>query len=175
MRVGQSFDLIKKRLTLDSGGYAVLYYIDGFVKDEISEKLMEYYIKTPPEKLADTIPYVETENTDDTERMTTSILSGATLLLLPGQKGGTIIDTRSYPVRGIEEPGNDRVLRGPRDGFCETIIFNTALIRRRIRDRICLPMPATTQITETLTAAGSWILLSTLFIIAMARTLWLLL
>ena len=134
MREGQSFDLIKKRLTLDSGGYAVLYYIDGFVKDEISEKLMEYYIKTPPEKLADTIPYVETENTDDTERMTTAILSGATLLLLPGQKGGTIIDTRSYPVRGIEEPGNDRVLRGPRDGFCETIIFNTALIRRRIRD-----------------------------------------
>jgi len=134
LRVGESFDLLKKQLTLDSGGYASLYYIDGFVKDQITEKLMEYYIKTPPEELSHNIPYVEVENTDDIERMVTSVLSGATVMLLPSQTGGIVIDTRSYPTRGIEEPGNDRVLRGPRDGFCETLIFNTALIRRRIRD-----------------------------------------
>jgi stage V sporulation protein AF len=46
-----------------------------------------------------------------------------------------IIDARTYPVRGPEEPDLERVVRGPRDGFVETIIFNTALTRRRIRDR----------------------------------------
>jgi stage V sporulation protein AF len=45
-----------------------------------------------------------------------------------------IIDSRSYPARSTEEPQNDRVMRGSRDGFVETLISNTALIRRRIRD-----------------------------------------
>ena len=45
-----------------------------------------------------------------------------------------IIDARTYPARETAEPENDRVMRGARDGFVETLIFNTALIRRRIRD-----------------------------------------
>ena len=45
-----------------------------------------------------------------------------------------MIDARTYPARGIEEPNDDRVLRGSRDGFVETLVHNTALIRRRIRD-----------------------------------------
>ena len=45
-----------------------------------------------------------------------------------------IIDTRTYPARETSEPEGDRVMRGARDGFVETLIFNTALIRRRIRN-----------------------------------------
>lgn len=41
---------------------------------------------------------------------------------------------RSYPARGVDEPDKDKSLRGSRDGFVETIVFNTALMRRRIRD-----------------------------------------
>ena len=44
------------------------------------------------------------------------------------------IDCRTYPARGVAEPGKEKVLRGSRDGFVETLIFNTAMIRRRIRD-----------------------------------------
>lgn len=36
--------------------------------------------------------------------------------------------------KGVSEPSGETVLRGSRDGFTETIRFNTALIRRRIRD-----------------------------------------
>ena len=45
-----------------------------------------------------------------------------------------LIDSRTYPARETSEPEGDRVMRGARDGFVETLIFNTALIRRRIRD-----------------------------------------
>ena len=45
-----------------------------------------------------------------------------------------IIDSRTYPARETAEPEGDRVMMGARDGFVETLIFNTALIRRRIRD-----------------------------------------
>ncbi len=43
--------------------------------------------------------------------------------------------TRSYPKRNVGEPDNDKVLSGAHDGFVESIMINTALIRRRIRDR----------------------------------------
>lgn len=45
-----------------------------------------------------------------------------------------LIDARTYPVRGPEEPDTERVVRGSRDGYVETIVFNTALTRRRVRD-----------------------------------------
>ena len=45
-----------------------------------------------------------------------------------------IIDCRSYPARSISEPDKDKTMRGSRDGFVETLVCNTALIRRRIRD-----------------------------------------
>ena len=44
------------------------------------------------------------------------------------------MDARSYPARETGEPEGDKVMRGARDGFVETLVFNTALIRRRIRD-----------------------------------------
>jgi stage V sporulation protein AF len=62
------------------------------------------------------------------------VLSVATLMI--GSRFGEygiLIDSRSYPARETTEPQNDRVMRGPRDGFVETLISNTALIRRRVR------------------------------------------
>ena len=45
-----------------------------------------------------------------------------------------MIDARTYPSRNPEEAEIERVVRGSRDGFTETIVFNTALLRRRVRD-----------------------------------------
>ena len=62
------------------------------------------------------------------------LLSGITAVLIDGYDKCMMIDCRTYPARGVGEPEKDKVLRGSRDGFVETLIFNTALIRRRIRD-----------------------------------------
>ncbi|MBR5267328.1 MAG: spore germination protein, partial [Lachnospiraceae bacterium] len=56
-------------------------------------------------------------------------------LFIDGYEQCILIDCRTYPARDVSEPDKDKVLRGSRDGFVETLIFNTALIRRRIRDR----------------------------------------
>ena len=64
-----------------------------------------------------------------------TVLSGPTALVIDGVDEVIIIDARTYPVRGPEEPDTERVVRGARDGFVETIVFNTALTRRRVRDR----------------------------------------
>lgn len=44
-----------------------------------------------------------------------------------------LTELRSYPGRQPDEPDNEKVIRGSRDGFAENIMLNTALIRRRIR------------------------------------------
>ncbi|MBN4069763.1 MAG: spore germination protein [Alkaliphilus sp.] len=63
-----------------------------------------------------------------------NILSGETVLLLDDYEKIIIIGSRGWPMRSVSEPITESVIRGPRDGFTETLRVNTALIRRRIRD-----------------------------------------
>jgi stage V sporulation protein AF len=62
------------------------------------------------------------------------VLSGPMAILVEGQDRAIIVDVRAYPARQPQEPDIERVTRGSRDGFTETLIVNTALIRRRLRD-----------------------------------------
>lgn len=140
LRIDDNFDILEKRLII-GGQRASLFFIDGFVKDEILEKILEYFYSLKPEDLpaspetfqAGFLPYVETEVLEDMDRVVQNLLSGVACLFLSGIEGCLAIDCRTYPARGVEEPLKDRTLRGSRDGFVETIVFNTALIRRRIR------------------------------------------
>ncbi len=140
LRVRENFDVLSKTLRF-ADGEATLYYIDGFVKDTVMQKLMMHFLsqkKLPPsarEFMETAVPYVETDVTEDTELMIRMVLSGATLMLAETfGSAAVIIDSRTYPARETAEPEGDRVMLGARDGFVETLIFNTALVRRRIRN-----------------------------------------
>ena len=143
LRVQENFDIVKRQLFVDKVRFT-FYFVDGFIKDEVIEKMMEFFLKTKVQdalvqlsskEFADSfIPYVEVEVQKDLSALITSVLSGSLLLMVEGIEEGIIIDVRTYPTRGMSEPEDDKVLRGSRDGFVETLIFNTALIRRRIRD-----------------------------------------
>ena len=81
------------------------------------------------------VPYVEVEISADIDQLILSVLSGSVVMLgSTFEDKAIIIDARTYPARSTEEPNNDRVMQGAKDGFVETLIFNTALIRRRVRD-----------------------------------------
>lgn len=155
LHTSESFDLIKKTLTVGSDELT-LYYIDGFVKDAVMSKYMIYLLSlkglgdasdgTDSEKgmsarrraekfLNAHAPYVEAELSTDLSDMVKFVASGATLMIGSTFGGNAIIiDARTYPARQTAEPEGDKVMRGARDGFVETLIFNTALIRRRIRN-----------------------------------------
>ena len=143
LRVGESFDIIVKRLKI-GGRKATFYCLDGFVKDEMFEKELEYLSKLTKEDLdsvddADTfvdtyITYIECSAEADLDKFTTFILSGAVGLIVEDFSKAIIIDCRTYPARDVQEPESDKVLRGSHEGFVETVIFNTALIRRKIRN-----------------------------------------
>ena len=140
LKVEDNFDIIKKIVRFPAGE-VTLYYIDGFVKDSVMQKLMADFSKITQmpvnayQFMELYAPYVETEVSGDMSKIIPMVMSGASVLLCPVfGDNAIIIDSRSYPARTTAEPDSDRVMRGARDGFVETVIFNTALIRRRIRD-----------------------------------------
>lgn len=143
LKPDKSFDIIKRPLKI-GGRRASLYFIDGFIKDEVYEKILEFLYKQTHEEIAgiddmsrfaeNKLPYVETDAAYTVREVVTAVLSGPSVLIIEGIRGALLVDTRTYPMRGVEEPQKDRSLRGPRDGFVETLVMNTAMLRRRIRD-----------------------------------------
>ena len=77
-------------------------------------------------------PYHAVSTAPDRDVLLTAILSGQGAFITP-EGYAFIIDVRSYPGRQPEEPDIEKVIRGSRDGFTETLLQNTALIRRRLR------------------------------------------
>ncbi len=139
--VKESFDMIRRDMVI-GGKASVFYYIDGFIKDEAMLKIMDSFLSVSEEDMPDDaegfiqkqVPYVEVDILEDFDQVIRSVLSGPACLFIDGYKECIVLDCRTYPARGVEEPDKDRSLRGSRDGFVETIVFNTALMRRRIRD-----------------------------------------
>lgn len=141
LRSEQSFDLVRRDLII-ADRKAALFFIDGLLKDDITEKILEFFYKSVKSEnfksalyfAQSAVPYVEVEVTSDLKKICTDVLSGISALIVDGFTEVILLDTRTYPQRSTSEPDNDKVLRGSRDGFVETLINNTALIRRRIRD-----------------------------------------
>lgn len=141
--VGKSFDIIHLDVEYAEHKMA-MFLVDGLVKDDLLHLLMKFLAKVKKEELEKDvlkkllrtyIPYIEISTTDDLSEVVSGVLSGPTALIIDGIDEAILIDARTYPVRGPEEPDTERVVRGSRDGFVETIVFNTALTRRRVRDR----------------------------------------
>ncbi len=138
--VDKSFDLMY-RVVMIGGKKACFYLIDGFCKDEVMEKILEFLYKITPEEMPSTahdflkekMPYGEIDLIRTEDDLIQRVLSGIPVLLVDGYSELLATDFRTYPARSVDEPEKDKVMRGSRDGFVETIVYNTALIRRRIR------------------------------------------
>lgn len=140
LALGASFDLVYRVIHV-GGREACICYIDGFCKDELMQKMLQHFMDIKEEEMpADAhemskkkIPYVEVDIQSEWDQILYFILSGVFALFIDGYDHCLMIDSRTYPARSVSEPEKDKALRGSKDGFVETIVFNTALIRRRIR------------------------------------------
>lgn len=140
LHIDESFDFVYRIIEI-GGKKACIYFISGFVDADILEKLMQFFysVQLDQEKLSlndwtkKCLPYGQVEFIENLDDFVKKVLSGVPCLLLEGYEQIIAIDFRSYPGRGVEEPEKDRVMRGSRDGFVESLVTNVALIRRRIR------------------------------------------
>lgn len=139
--IKESFDLLQRDIIIGER-QSTFFFIDGFTKDDTMQKLMTSFFMIKKEDMPSTatgfskmaVSYVEVDVITDFDAVIRNILSGVTCLFVEGYEACIAIDCRTYPARSVDEPEKDKSLRGSRDGFVETIVFNTALIRRRIRD-----------------------------------------
>ena len=142
LRPQDNYDIIAKQIEIGSKK-ATLFCITGFIKDEMFDMTMQYLTKITKGEMDKAIDadsflrhfttYVSSVAEENSDIFITAILSGAIGILIEGYRKGIIIDCRSYPARNVQEPESDKVLRGSHEGFVESIIVNTALIRKKVR------------------------------------------
>lgn len=135
--------VIKKRVK------AAMVFIDGLIdRNLVNENIMKplmfniHYMCDETDEEIDNIAYIEStllsvgeiKETASMNKAVDSFLSGDTILLLDGSKEALVIGLHGWKTRSIEEPKTESVVRGPREGFSETLRTNTALLRRKIKN-----------------------------------------
>jgi stage V sporulation protein AF len=142
MAIEENFDIIKRELII-GGKKVALIFVDGLTNDEIVTLVLKHVLELGDrdlsidafEKLFSRhLNFLEVNPAEYLEDIVNMVLSGPLALLVDGSNRAIIMDARIYPARNPDEPDLEKVVRGSRDGFTETLVFNTALIRRRVRD-----------------------------------------
>lgn len=130
---------------LDLGGVrAALLGLDGLVnKQVITLSILDPLLAAPPpEKPGEAaLAYIEGQvlatmeqkRVGDTAQALTLLMSGFALLLVEGCREGLAFGVQGFATRGPEEPQNEVMQRGAKDGFTESFLTNIAMIRRRLK------------------------------------------
>ncbi len=149
--IGNSSDIVIRHVKAGQSGLIEIgvIYTDGladktFVQDYVLDTLMvkirevdvDQSIHTDLFELIKvyTLPIGEVKEITRFETLFFHFLSGDTILIVDGFPKCLVIGSRGWADRGVQEPSSQTVVRGPKDGFSETLRTNTALIRRRIKD-----------------------------------------
>jgi spore germination protein len=121
---------------------AALIYVDGmgdkvlldnFVMESVM--LKDYCIKDVTAIKDRLLTVTDIKEIKKLSEAIKSMLSGDTIMFIEGLEGCCyVVASRAWPTRGVSEPSGETVIRGSRDGLTETVRFNTALVRRRIKD-----------------------------------------
>ena len=142
MGLGTTFDVVFREMNFGGHKTAVLC-ISGFTNAEILDEILKRLTFLTPGNLSsdvlasfmrEYIPHIQVEEGQVLSESINKVLTGMSVFFIEGESKVIVMDTRTYPMRSPDEPSIDRVVRGSRDGFTETLLSNVALVRRRIRD-----------------------------------------
>ncbi|MGO0060942.1 spore germination protein [Brevibacillus fluminis] len=121
----------------------LLYYINGFADSAIITQILKDLNDLRERELQTNvfqhlyhkyIPYFQLTQVCKIDEFIDKLLVGQVGLVIDGEAKGILIDAKILPGRAPAEPDTERVVRGAHDGYTETLVVNTALTRRRIRD-----------------------------------------
>ncbi|WP_139489238.1 spore germination protein [Brevibacillus dissolubilis] len=141
--VGSSFDVGVHELSI-AGKTVLLYYINGFADSNIITQILKDLNDVKERELNDEgvinqfvqkfIPFFQIAKVKTANEFLDKLLVGQVGMLIDGQEIGLMLDAKTLPGRQPAEPETERIVRGAHDGFTETLVMNTVLTRRRIRD-----------------------------------------
>ncbi|MBW8350697.1 spore germination protein [Bacillus sp. IITD106] len=147
-KTGNSPDITIRTLKIDveSQTEIAIVYVEGIVdEDSINEFIVEPIMENQerydgsPQHILDllvghgiTLGGLNIAST--WEDLFQSLMDGNTLLIIDGENKALVASTRGGEQRSVEQAESQVSVRGPRDGFTESIQTNLALVRRRIRN-----------------------------------------
>ncbi|WP_127585964.1 spore germination protein [Paenibacillus koleovorans] len=138
----RSFDIVFREMEFGTKRVA-FFYVNGFAKDTVLTDVItrltyvdEEELQPDPLKsfLERFVPHIQVESMHELDKVIEFVLMGSCGMFIEGETSALVVDAKSFPVRSIEEPDLEKVVRGSRDGFVETLLTNVTLVRRRIRD-----------------------------------------
>lgn len=140
--IGVSYDVgVRDFIILDT--HIQIYYVNGLVDDATVGELVKVLVEINDNEVEKKKTYdiiknrlinLQVETIQSMDEAVDQMLSGLIVMFIDGHTDAFVIDLRNYPGRTPEEPDTERVIRGARDGYTESIVQNTALTRRRVRD-----------------------------------------
>lgn len=140
--VGETFDIVFREYKIGRKR-AASFSINGMTNDVLLTNVFQDILTFSPDDLSiNTLQKVfytrathsQVKLLDNMQDALISVLSGEMLFFIDGEIQVIVFDARAYPARMPSESNIEKVTRGSRDSFVETMPFNTALIRRRLRD-----------------------------------------
>lgn len=143
-------DLVMKRFQFSNPPInALLLYFDGLVdRQEVELNLLKPLMLEMDmlrsqagdlnDDVLDRVRYqivtlAELKTITDYNGICHHISSGDVVFLIDGIKEALVAGVRTWQGRGVERPENEVVVYGPKESLTETLRFNTAMIRRRIK------------------------------------------
>jgi stage V sporulation protein AF len=140
--VGESYDIIFREYHVGRKR-AASFSINGMTNDvlltNVFQDMMTFHqddlsINTLHKLFYSRATHSQVKLVDSMQDALISMLSGELIFFVDTEDQVIVIDARSYPIRSPSESNIEKVTRGSRDSFVETLPFNTTLIRRRLRD-----------------------------------------
>ncbi len=114
-------------------------YVDSIIDKQLLGDLVIRSILDYPYNDAELIsknlanPQCTTET--DLEKSADQVINGNALIYIDGESECLLVDLKKFEVRTVSEPPTATVLKGPREGFTESIKTNLSLIRRKLKHR----------------------------------------
>ncbi|WP_372516721.1 spore germination protein [Paenibacillus silviterrae] len=132
-------DFVLREFLIEPEIRAILFNIDGLVNGgQVNDMMQALMILEGGEHLTDrilsaTLPVSQTKKADNYADLLLAVLSGDTGLIVGGSTQAIVMGLRGAEKRSIAEPETESVIRGPREGFVESLRTNTSMIRRKLK------------------------------------------
>lgn len=139
----KSFEVQVREVPFGDRRIAFLF-LSVFVKDATMNEVLKRLSHLDPSCLSHEaleayltqyVPAMQVIRTESFNNMLDQVMMGNTAFYIDGQEAVLLIDAKQYPARNPEQPVLEKVVRGSKDGFTETLLMNIGLVRRRLRDR----------------------------------------
>ena len=107
--------------------------------DSAIGKMINHFWKIPPEEIQEflknnSLGIADVQKLENMDEVFGAILSGNAVFFIDGYNKAMKISSKGYPDMGVSEAESEKVLRGSREGFSDSVKTNSALVRKRIRD-----------------------------------------